>query len=173
MTYLFYVRLIGLTAGTLTYLFLLALILGHRRPRLFERLLFLLSLAIFLIYSGELLEINARIQYASVSDATRLIYGNLISAGTIFLLPLVWHTHFEYRRSIARGHVGRSVWGFVCLLYVTTLFPLIYAFLDSRKTGASFLEALSRQPSTDSAIWSACAVSAAILQFGLARREKM
>ncbi len=172
MTYLFYLRLIGLTAGTLTYLFLLALILGHRRPRLFERLLFLLSLAIFLIYSGELLAINARIQYTSISSATRLVYGGLISAGTIFLLPLVWHTHLEYRRSIARRHVARSVWGFVCLLYVTTLFPLIYALLDSRKTGASFLEALSRQPLTDFAIWSACAASAAILQFGLGRREK-
>ena len=29
---LFYIRLIALTAGALVYLFLLALILGHRRP---------------------------------------------------------------------------------------------------------------------------------------------
>jgi signal transduction histidine kinase len=172
VTYLFCVRLIGLTAGTLVYLFLLALILGHRRPRLFERLLFLLSLAIFLIYSGELLAINARIQYTSISDTTRLIYENLIAVGTIFLLPLVWHTHLEYRCSIAGRHVSRFIWGLVCLLYLTALFPLAYAFLDSRKTGANFLQALPRQGLTDFVIWSACAVSAAMLQFGLARQEK-
>jgi len=43
---LFYIRLIALTAGALVYLFLLALILGHRRPRLFERLLFFLVLSL-------------------------------------------------------------------------------------------------------------------------------
>src|ERR1700690_944949 len=68
---LFYVRLIALTAGTLVYLFLLALILGHRRPRRFERLLFLLMLAFFAIYAGGLLGINSQIQYSSPPDATR------------------------------------------------------------------------------------------------------
>ena len=55
MTYLFYLRLIGLTAGTLSYLFLLALILGHRRPRFFERLLFFMILGLFFLYAGHLL----------------------------------------------------------------------------------------------------------------------
>jgi hypothetical protein len=47
---LFYIRLISLTAGTLVYLFLLALILGHRRPRTFERVLFFLMLSLFLMF---------------------------------------------------------------------------------------------------------------------------
>lgn len=72
MPFLLYLRLFGLTAGTLVYLFLLALILGHRRPRQFERLLFFLTLSVFAIYAGGLLEINAQIQYASPPDATRL-----------------------------------------------------------------------------------------------------
>jgi hypothetical protein len=73
---LFYIRLISLTAGTLVYLFLLALILGHRRPRLFERVLFFLFLSLFLIYAGGLLEINAFMEYGGfrMPEATRLFY---------------------------------------------------------------------------------------------------
>ena len=62
MAFLFYVRLIALTAGTLVYLFLIALITGHRRPRLFERLLFFLVLALLAIYGGGLLENQKSIQ---------------------------------------------------------------------------------------------------------------
>ena len=47
MPLLFYLRLVGFTVGALVYLFLLALIVGHRRPRLFERLLFFLMLSLF------------------------------------------------------------------------------------------------------------------------------
>jgi signal transduction histidine kinase len=100
MTYLFYARLISLTAGTLVYLFLMALILGHRRPRLFERLLFFLSLSLFLIYAGGLLEVNSRIQYAQIPDATRWFYEGLMALGLSFILPLVWNTHYAYRRQV-------------------------------------------------------------------------
>ena len=86
MAILFYVRLIALTAGTLVYLFLIALILGHRRPRLFERLLFFLVLALFAIYAGGLLEINAEIQYGSPPSVTRVLYESLLLFG-VFLLP--------------------------------------------------------------------------------------
>ena len=64
MPSLFYMRLIGLTAGTLVYLFLIALILGHRRPRFFERLLFFLMLSLFLMYAARLLEVNAKMRTA-------------------------------------------------------------------------------------------------------------
>jgi signal transduction histidine kinase len=98
--FLFYLRLVGLTAGTLVYLFLIALILGHRRPRLFERLLFFLVLALFAIYAGGLLEINAAIQYGSSPDATRWFYQGLTAFGLLLIFPLVWHTHYAYRRQI-------------------------------------------------------------------------
>ncbi|MFZ3218239.1 MAG: ATP-binding protein [Candidatus Acidiferrales bacterium] len=124
MTLLFYIRLISFTAGTLVYLFLLALILGHRRPRFFERLLFFLILALFLLYSGGLLEINAIIQYATPPDATRYFYQGLMALGMFLLLPLVWHTHFAYGRQIRQsppGVVGRPL---VLMFYVAALIEL-------------------------------------------------
>lgn len=96
MPWLFYLRLIGLTAGTLVYLFLIVLILGHRRPRTLERLVFFLALALFLIYSGGLLEINARIQYGSVPAATILLYSAIMSLGLAFLPGLLVQAHLQY-----------------------------------------------------------------------------
>lgn len=96
MATLFFLRLIGLTTGTVVYLFLIALILGHRRPRLFERLLFFLVLALFLIYAGGLLEINARIEYGVAPDATRLLYSLLIALGVVFVPGLMVHAHLQF-----------------------------------------------------------------------------
>ena len=119
MPSLFYIRLISLTAGTLVYLFLLALILGHRRPRLFERLLFFLMLSLFFLYSGGLLEINAVMQYGSPSDATRLFYSILHDLGIAFLPALLVHVHLVYSRS-ANGRAFPRWFGnvVVSLLYV-------------------------------------------------------
>jgi signal transduction histidine kinase len=102
---LFYARLISFTAGTLVYLFLLALILGHRRPRKFERLLFLLILSMFLIYAGGLLEINAQIQYGSPPEATKVFYEDLIALGTLFLLPLVAQAHIAYMEQAQKATI--------------------------------------------------------------------
>ena len=103
MHFLFYARLISYTAGTLVYLFLPALILGHRRPRRFERLLFFLLLALFLIYAGNLLEANSAIQDGSWqrSSVTRIIFEGLKALGFLLLTPLVWHVHYAYRRQIS------------------------------------------------------------------------
>ena len=109
MALLFYVRLIALTAGTLVYLFLLALILGHRRPRLFERLLFFLVLSLFAIYAGGLLEINAEIQYASPPETTRLLYASLTVLGLLFLPALLIHVHIQYCVLVARGQVPSRI----------------------------------------------------------------
>jgi hypothetical protein len=113
---LFYIRLIALTAGALVYLFLLALILGHRRPRLFERLLFFLVLSLFAIYAGGLLEINGQLQYASPPAATRLFYQALIALGVLFVLPLAVRDDRSYpylpgTRRISRGSCS-PVWAF-------------------------------------------------------------
>jgi signal transduction histidine kinase len=101
--FLFYARLISYTAGTLVYLFLLALILGHRRPRKFERLLFFLLLALFLIYAGNLLEANSVFQDGpwQRSSVTRIIFEALEAIGFLLLTPLVWHVHYAYRRQIS------------------------------------------------------------------------
>jgi signal transduction histidine kinase len=121
VTYLFYIRLIGLTAGTLTYLFLLALILGHRRPRLFERLLFFLVLSLFFVYAGGLLEVNAQIQYSTTPIATHLFSQGLVALGLLFLLPLVWHTHYAYRRQIRRSPPKAFARALLVVLYLVVI----------------------------------------------------
>jgi len=122
VAFLFYVRLIALTAGTLVYLFLIALILGHRRPRLFERLLFFLVLALLAIYGGGLLEINARIQYGVAPDATRLLYTSLISLGLVFLPGLLFHTVAEYCSLLEPRFMPRAMVAIVAAFFY--LFPL-------------------------------------------------
>jgi len=121
VAYLFYARLIGLTAGTLAYLFLIALILGHRRPRLFERLLFFLVLALFLIYAGGLLEINAQIQYPSPPAATRVLYTGLFLIGSLFLPGLTVHASLEYFRLLRPLPSRAWQWALVAAAY---LYPL-------------------------------------------------
>ncbi|MFY9801780.1 MAG: ATP-binding protein [Candidatus Acidiferrales bacterium] len=124
MNLLFYARLIGLTAGTLVYLFLLALILGHRRPRMLERLLFFLLFALFLIYAGALLEMNALIQYVSPPNATRFFYDGLQALGAFLLLPLVWHTHYAYGRQVRKSPTGVFSRAFVVMFYLIALLGL-------------------------------------------------
>jgi signal transduction histidine kinase len=131
MAYLFYVRLIGLTAGTLVYLFLIALILGHRRPRLLERLLFFLVLALFLIYAGGLLEINAQIQYPSPPAATRVLYTSLFLVGSLLLPGLTVHACLEYFRLLRPR--PRRMWqwvlvaGFYSYPLAIFLWPIVRA----------------------------------------------
>lgn len=96
MAFFFYARLICLTAGTLVYLFILALILGHRRPRRLERLFFFLMLSLFLLYASGLLEINSLIQYIRPPQLTWLLHQGLSALGATLLLPMVLHTYFEY-----------------------------------------------------------------------------
>jgi signal transduction histidine kinase len=115
---LFNIRLIGFTAGTLVYLFTLALILGHRRPRLFERLLFFLVLSLFLTYAGGLLETNPQIQYGSIPTATEILCRVLIGLGALFFVPLIWQTNGEYSRQVRRIKPTRwhSIITFLCYL---------------------------------------------------------
>jgi signal transduction histidine kinase len=124
---LFYGRLIGLTAGTLVYLFLIALILGHRRPRLLERLLFFLMLSLFLIYAGALLEMNALMQYVSPPDATRYFYQGLQALGAFLLVPLIWHTHFVYGRQVRKAPAGIFGRPFILIFYLFSLCELAMA----------------------------------------------
>jgi signal transduction histidine kinase len=114
----------------MVYLFLLALILGHRRPRFFERLLFFLCFSLFLIYSGGLLQINSIIQYGSPPYSTRLFYSILQDVGIAFLPALLLHSHLVYIRSVQDRAVRAWCWAVVWLLYAM---PFIHAW------GAQFL----------------------------------
>jgi signal transduction histidine kinase len=170
---LFYARLISFTAGTLVYLFLLALILGHRRPRKFERLLFFLVLSLFLIYASGLLTINATIQYGSVPRQTQELCGILIALGTSFLWPLIVHTHVEFSHAIQQVRIKRAVWACVCFVYLIAVGELIMIAVVSRRVGMGFgaglLNFVGFNPLSGLAI---CAASAALLQVGLLNHER-
>src|SRR5579863_3934102 len=147
MSYFFYARLISLTAGTLVYLFLLALILGHRRPRLLERLLFFLILSLFLIYAGGLLEINALIQYGSPPSATRLFYQSLQLLGMAFLPALLLHAHIAYLRTIqgrVSGVFARAGSGVVWLLYALPVASALEFAFTQRDQPRTFMQSISR-----------------------------
>jgi two-component system sensor histidine kinase HydH len=129
---LFYIRLISLTAGTLVYLFLLALILGHRRPRTLERLLFFLCLSLFLLYSGALLGANSSIYYVSTPFATRVFYASLIAIGLTFLPGLLLHTHGYYLYRISQNRsIPRLLKFMICAFYavpaVLSLWEIAYS----------------------------------------------
>jgi two-component system sensor histidine kinase HydH len=91
-----YIRLIGFTAGTLLPLFWMVVILGHRRQRNFERVLFFLCLALLAFYGGSLLALNAQIHYAEPPAALLAFAVTLLSAGLCLLPSLLIHLHAEY-----------------------------------------------------------------------------
>ena len=173
MPTLFYARLIGLTAGTLVYLFLIALILGHRRPRRFERLLFLLILSLFFIYAGGLLEVNAEIQFGSVPEATRLVYASLIALGTLFLLPLVWHSHFEYAHSILNRRLDKVDRFLLCVMYFVPVTEIVFVtvIVWPASVGSLWRGFLEFQGEGLMGAWAICSVSAAVLPLLLLRLE--
>lgn len=108
MPSLVYVRLIGFTAGTLLQLFWMVVIVGYRRQRNFERVFFLLSLALFFFYAGSLLALNAQIYYSEPAQPPALLTAfakTLLCAGLCFLPPLLIHLHLEYAqtREMLRG----------------------------------------------------------------------
>ena len=96
MPSLVYVRLIGFTAGTLLQLFWMVVILGYRRQRNFERVFFLLALALFFLYAGSLLALNAQIYYLEPPAVLTAFAKTLLCAGLCLLPPLLIHLHFEY-----------------------------------------------------------------------------
>ncbi|HKV28397.1 MAG TPA: ATP-binding protein [Candidatus Acidoferrales bacterium] len=96
MPVFFYARLIAFATGALLYLFLLALIVGHRRPRRFERVLFFLILALFFFYSGALLAVNADIHYVTPHVSTAIFAMGLVLAGLAFLPGLLVHAEVEH-----------------------------------------------------------------------------
>lgn len=123
MPFVTYLRLIAFTAGTLVYLFILALILGHRRPRPLERLLFFTALSAFLIYAGFLLGLNAFLAYGSPPRATTILYKSLVGLGLAFLPVFLLQTHWQYYRLI--HPTPTSHWrGAVTYLFVLFYFPV-------------------------------------------------
>jgi signal transduction histidine kinase len=174
LQYLFYVRLIALTAGTLVYLFLLALILGHRRPRFFERLLFFVVLSLFLLYAGGLLGINAAMQYGAPPEATKELATALAILGSLFLTPLVWHTFVLYRKEIRNSELK---WWYsipIYVLYATGLFEIgaIGLFLSARDLAPLRIEVLNYFIATLRGRWLLTAFILSMCLFDIVRTSK-
>src|SRR6202012_3241354 len=89
MDSIIYLRLIGLTAGTLLPLFWMVVILGYRRQRNFERVLFFLCTSLFLFYSGSLLAVNAQVHYGEPPAGLREFVVGLISLGFCCFPPVL------------------------------------------------------------------------------------
>src|SRR6476660_4825000 len=96
MQALIYIRLVGYTAGTLLMLFWMVVILGYRRQRNFERVFFLLCVALFLFYGGSLLALNAQIYYSQPPPLLSSFAWTILSAGLCFAPALLLHLHLEY-----------------------------------------------------------------------------
>ncbi len=127
MEYLFYIRLIGFTAGTLVFLFLLVLLAGLRRPRLFESCLFLLGICFFLFYSGGLLEMNLEIYYPSPPLATQRFALALTLAGLSLLPALLVAVSLAAEQRQTERKISTAVWGLWLLPFALPLPFLINA----------------------------------------------
>jgi signal transduction histidine kinase len=125
MPSLFYLRLIGFTAGTLLQLFWMVVILGYRRQRNFERVFFFLSVALFLFYAGSLLALNAQIYYLAPPPLLTAFAKTLLCAGLCFLPTLLIHLHLEY--ALTRGMLASRTLKRLVLL--ATYVPVVYFVL--------------------------------------------
>jgi signal transduction histidine kinase len=112
---LIYVRLIGLTFGTLVQLFWMVVILGYRRQRNFERVFFFLCLALFLFYGGSLLALNAQIHYDETPLGLRGFAITVITFGLCVAPALLLHLHLEFAET--RGLLKDRRWKLAVLLF--------------------------------------------------------
>ncbi|MGC1485827.1 MAG: ATP-binding protein [Candidatus Acidiferrum sp.] len=119
---LFYLRLIGFTAGTLLQLFWMVVILGYRRQRNFERVFFFLCLSLFLFYSGSLLALNAQIYYAQAPLLLVTFAWTILCTGLLFLPPLLVHLHLEYAetRALTSNRAQKRMW--LAAMYAPVLY---------------------------------------------------
>jgi signal transduction histidine kinase len=90
-------QLVLATTGALLSLFLMILIVGYRRRRIFERVLFFLALALFLYYSGVLLIENAALYYSSgIPSGVNFLAELFVSIALVALPGFLVHTCFAY-----------------------------------------------------------------------------
>jgi len=122
-----YISLVLPTAGTLLNLFMLILIVGYRRRRNFERVLFFLALGLFLYYSGILLRTHIFLYYRAEIPVSTVLFADLLIAVSAALLPsLLVHAHQAYRKT-RPGRTGK--WWLAAL---TVCSYIVSAFFVSR-----------------------------------------
>jgi signal transduction histidine kinase len=171
----FYVnlQLVLATAGTLFSLFLMILIVGYRRRRVFERVLFFLALALFFYYSGILLVENASLYYASgIPSGVNFVAELFVSISLIALPGLLVNTCFAYGWAqmgmpSRRWQIATIVANYLPGLYLARLIPQ-QMFFASDPSGFPFPGAAIARMYL---VWFICAITAcAVSQIILARR---
>jgi len=130
---LFGLLLIGLTAGTVTYLFLLILVLGHRHRTAVERLLFLVFLAMFLHQSGLLLYLNTLLVPLEHGGAAKFAL-SFAYLGLLFLPALLVNLHVQYLK-LLRGRMGFGWTALAVAFYTPAPYWLWIGFGNIWRTG--------------------------------------
>ena len=109
LTLLVATKLVVYSFGSLTHLFLMVLILGNRRLRRFEWLLFALMAALFMWYAGNLLALNVSLFYgagpALLTGSSRLVS----LTGFMLAVPLLVHVQAEYLWGVTRVRRGQQL----------------------------------------------------------------
>ena len=134
MPYTVYFRLVALTAGTLLPFFWMIVILGHRRQRDFERVLFFLCLGLVFFFGSSLLALNAQIYYTNIPKSLAIFAWTIMCLGLWFLPSLLVHLHVEYaqiRELLPLGSQKR-MWLTGAYAPAAVLLPWLYAALRSR-----------------------------------------
>jgi len=133
MRWLIYFRLFTLTAGTLLPFFWMVVILGHRRQRNFERVLFFICLALTCFCGSSLLALNAELFYGTPPRGLLAFCWTCLCLGLWFLPALVVHLHVEYggiRNLVERG--GKWPWLLAAYLPSVLLAPFLVRALELR-----------------------------------------
>jgi signal transduction histidine kinase len=117
-----YIQFIVFTAGTLLAFFWMVVILGHRRQRNFERILFFLCLALFFFYGASLLEFNAQAYYATPPPNLELFAWVFVCVGLTLIPALLLHLQIEYAaiREIFHRRGTKLIW------LIAAYAPLLY-----------------------------------------------
>ena len=96
LTPLVVTKLIVYTFGTLIHFFLMMLILGNRRLRRFEWLLFALMAALFMWYVGNLWALNNSLYYGAGPAVQTGLACTICFVGFVAAVPLLVHVQTEY-----------------------------------------------------------------------------
>jgi signal transduction histidine kinase len=140
-----YLQLIVLTAGTLLPFFWIVVILGHRRQRNFERVLFFLCLALVFHFGASLLALNASLYYPEITEP-RYFHASAVEPllrfswifvciGLWFLPSLLVHLHVEYAqvRKMAAPGKTKNFWFVGAYLPAILFSPWLYWALKLRQ----------------------------------------
>jgi signal transduction histidine kinase len=109
LTHLAASKLVVYTFGTLVHLFLMVLIVGNRRLRRLEWLLFALMSALFMWYAGNLLALNISLRYGAAPALLAGFAGVVSLMGFVAAVPLLVEVQTEYLARFVPLRVGQRV----------------------------------------------------------------